>query len=75
MADKEKKEIQQSNPVVQGLTRFFRETKGELGKVTWPTRQEAINLTGIVLAVMVVMAIVLGLFDYLGAQLINLALG
>jgi len=67
----DKKEIKkQPNAVV----RFYRETIGELRKVTWPTRTEALNLTGIVLVVLVAMAIFLGLIDFLGAELLALAL-
>ncbi|MBC8506963.1 MAG: preprotein translocase subunit SecE [Anaerolineales bacterium] len=57
------------------MTRFYRETIGELKKVTWPTRQEAINLTKIVLFVIVGMSIFLGVLDYLFAQLFRLILG
>ncbi len=57
------------------ITRFYRETIGELKKVTWPTRQEAINLTKIVLFVIVGMSIFLGVLDYLFAQLFRLILG
>ncbi len=46
------------------VSRYFRETWAELKKVRWPTRQEAQNLTLIVLAVTISMAIVLGLMDY-----------
>ena len=46
------------------ITRYFRETWAELKKVRWPTRQEAQNLTLIVLAVTVGMAIILGLMDF-----------
>ena len=35
-----------------------RETVGELRKVVWPTREEALRLTGIVLTVIIVMAII-----------------
>jgi len=49
----------QPNPLV----RYFRETRGELRKVTWPTRQESWRLTWIVLAVTIVFAIFLGLMD------------
>lgn len=51
------------------IVRFYRETVGELKKVVWPTREEALRLTGIVLIVITVMAIVLGTFDYLFSQL------
>jgi preprotein translocase subunit SecE len=42
------------------LLRYFRETRGELRKVTWPTRDEAWRLTLIVLGVSIAMAIFLG---------------
>jgi preprotein translocase subunit SecE len=46
------------------FTLFVRETVGELRKVNWPTRQEALNLTSIVLVVIVVMALFLGVLDF-----------
>lgn len=56
------------------IGRFYRETVGELRKVSWPTRAEAINLTTIVLVVLVGMALFLGLIDFIGEQLLRLAL-
>ncbi len=47
------------------ILRYLRETRAELRKVHWPTRQEAWNLTRVVLAVTVSMALFLGLLDYL----------
>lgn len=47
----------------RGLRLFYRETMGELKKVSWPTREEAIALTRVVIIVMVIMAIVLGGLD------------
>lgn len=47
---------------------YFRETVGELKKVNWPTRQEAWNLTLVVLAVLVSMSLLLGVFDFLFTQ-------
>jgi len=57
------------------LARFWRETVGELRKVTWPTRQEATNLTIIVLIVMAGMSIFLFLVDKLATYLLALVLG
>ena len=54
---------------------FFRETAGELRKVTWPTWPEARQLTLLVLAVMVVMGILLGFTDGAARELLNLMLG
>jgi preprotein translocase subunit SecE len=58
------------------IQRFTRETVGELRKVSWPTRQEAWQLTLIVLVVLAFMSIFLGiLVDGLARQLLNLLLG
>ena len=48
---------------------YLRETIGELRKVHWPSWPEARNLTAVVLAVMVAMAIFLGAFDLLFGEL------
>ncbi len=57
------------------VQRYFQETAGELRKVSWPTRQEATQLTIIVLAVMVIMGLFLGFVDVLANRLLNVALG
>ena len=54
---------------------FFRETTGELRKVSWPTWPEARQLTLLVLAVMVVMGVILGITDLGARALLNLMLG
>ncbi len=54
------------------ITRYYRETIGELRKVTWPTRQEAINLTIVVLIVTFGMSAFLGILDYLFTRLFAL---
>ncbi|HSL43212.1 MAG TPA: preprotein translocase subunit SecE [Anaerolineales bacterium] len=54
---------------------FFRETAGELRKVSWPTWPEARQLTLLVLAVMVVMGAILGITDAGARALLNLILG
>ncbi len=48
----------------QTIARLFRETIGELRKVSWPTWNEARNLTLVVLVVIFSMAFTLGLLDY-----------
>ena len=56
---KTEKKPGQPNAVV----RYFRETRGEIRKVTWPTRQESWRLTAIVLGVTIATAAFLWLFD------------
>ena len=65
MAKKKTSNRKQPNAV----QRFYRETVGELRKVSWPTRQEAVNLTSITLVVIVAMSAFLGTLDYLFNQL------
>jgi len=67
MAPKNKKKLS----IIERLQRFWRETVGELRKVTWPTPQEAWKMTRIVLVVMAVMALVLGLLDIGFSRLIT----
>ena len=58
------------------IQRFTRETVGELRKVSWPSRQEAWQLTLIVLVVLAFMSIFLGIIvDNIAGQLLNLLLG
>ncbi len=71
MAEKEKKIVKRPN----AIARFYLETRGELRKVSWPTRQEAWHMTRIVLVVLVIMAIYLSSLDAIGAWLVSLALG
>ena len=45
------------------LVKYLRETRGEIRKVTWPTREEAWRLTAVVLAVTLISAIWLWFWD------------
>ena len=64
--EKERTQPKQPNRIV----RWYKETMGELRKVSWPTIPEARRLTGIVLIVMVATAALLGSLDYLFSRLI-----
>ncbi len=44
-------------------TRFIREVIGELKKVTWPTREETMKLTAVVIALSVIVGIFIGGLD------------
>lgn len=46
------------------ITNFFSEVGSEIKKITWPTRQEAIRYTATVIVITVIVALILGLFDY-----------
>jgi len=59
---------------IRGIINFFRETWEELKKVSWPTRREAGYLTALVILLCVIVAVLLGLFDYGFSKLVDLFL-
>jgi len=48
----------------RAIQRWFRETRSELRKVVWPTREEALRLTYVVIGISLVMGLLLGLVDF-----------
>jgi preprotein translocase SecE subunit len=54
---------------------FFQESFAELKKVTWPTRQETMNLTGAVIAMTVGIAAFLGIIDTALDQIVKPIIG
>ena len=44
---------------------FLRESSIELRKVVWPTREETIRTTGVIVVVVIIISIILGLIDLL----------
>ena len=63
MADKKKEEKEFKQP--NFFARWWRETIGELRKVSWPTLPEARRLTFIVIATMIATGAFLGLLDFM----------
>lgn len=67
------KEAADAKPkIVARITEYFKDTRGEIRKVSWPTRPQATKLTLIVLAVTAVMAMFLGALDFVFATLVRL---
>jgi preprotein translocase subunit SecE len=54
------------------IIKYLKETRAELRKVSWPTWREALNLTGIVIAVTVFMAVLLGVMDFVFSKFFSL---
>ena len=54
---------------------FAKESRMEIRKVVWPTRQETMQTTLIVLAVCIVMSLVLWVIDGIMVRLVSLATG
>lgn len=53
------------------LVTYIKETRQELKKVNWPTRQQTIQSTILVIAISVGVAFFLGAFDFIYRTLIN----
>lgn len=56
------------------LQKWWRETIGELRKVSWPALPDALRLTRVVLLVMLAMSVLLGLLDFVFSTVISLLL-
>ncbi len=53
------------------VARYFREMKSELKKVVWPTRQQVVRNTIVVILVVLVIGVLIWLFDWLAAAIIR----
>ena len=56
------------------LVRYLKDTRAELAKVTWPTREEGFRLTSVVLTVTTISAIVLFGIDSIFSLIVALLL-
>jgi preprotein translocase subunit SecE len=52
--------------------KFLRETYDELTKVVWPTRNEVIRLTVVVIAISVLIGLYIGGLDYIFTKITGL---
>ena len=63
--------LNSKNIVVDKITQFIKEVRYELAKVSWPTRNQIIQYTAIVVVLSLVMALFLGLLDFVFEWLLN----
>ena len=54
------------------VVQFFKESKAELKKVVWPTKEDVLSSIKVVIISTVVVAVILGLFDIGFTQLFRL---
>jgi preprotein translocase subunit SecE len=71
---KGEKKVARKQRKPNAVRRYFNETVGELRKVSWPTRKEAINLTIVVVIVVISMSIFLGSLDFIFGKFFELLL-
>ncbi len=58
------------NPILQ----YFRDASAELGRVSWPTREQVIEGTQAVLVFLIALTLVVFLYDRVFSLLVQLAL-
>ncbi len=46
------------------VQRFFKETKSELKKVSWPTKEQLLHNTAIILGFILIACVILSLLDF-----------
>jgi len=60
--------------IVKTVKNFIQEAKEELLKVNWPSKNQTINYTMLIVGISVVMAVFLGGLDYVFSYILKLIL-
>jgi preprotein translocase subunit SecE len=64
LVEKAKADAEKARNPIQRAALFIRQVLAELSKVTKPTRQELIKFTGVVLAFVAVVMVIISAFDW-----------
>jgi len=64
-----------SGPTDNRIVRYLKEVRAEIRKVTWPSRDEVVRLSTIVVATLLVASLFMALVDYLFSWLMRLIIG
>ena len=66
-AKKKKKDAKKPNRVV----RWFKDLRGELKKVTWPSAKDVVKNVGIVIACVLIVGVCIWVFDWLARAVVD----
>jgi len=61
--------------LVDSVRQFVYDTRSELKKVVWPTREQTINLTGLVIGVAIAVSAFIGVVDLIFQRFFQLLVG
>ncbi len=64
--------VGQERSLVNKVTKFLRDARAELRKVTWPNRKELTTYTIVVIAITIIVSLFVGPADWLFSQLFGL---
>lgn len=58
--------------IASGIKRFFKDLKGEMKKIVWPSKKTVLNNTGIVIIVLAAFSVGIGVIDFIFNALVSL---
>ena len=61
--------------IFQKIIQFLNGAKAELKKVTWPSKKQTLASTSVVIIIVFIVAIYLGIIDYILAKVVKWILG
>ena len=64
VVDKKAKEVKKSKGRGKAFINYFKNIISELKKVAWPTREETMRFTWVVIVFIIICVIIIGAFDY-----------
>jgi preprotein translocase subunit SecE len=73
--EKRAEDMEKIKLFVDKATQFVSQAQAELKKVTWPTRQQTLASTGVVMVIVAITAVYLGIIDFILAKLVKFILG
>ena len=54
------------------ITEYIKQTRSEMSHVTWPSRQQTIRFTTLVIVMSIITALILGIADFVFSKLLTL---
>ena len=74
-AEGNREKVERQILMLGGLTNFIKETRQELNKVTWPSRDEVWQATLVVIFTTMLMALFIGMIDFVLSLVMRILLG
>ena len=75
MAEKTGKKPGKIKAFFSGIAKYFRDTRSEMKKVVWPTKEQTRNNTVVVIAVVIIAAVFMITVDAIFGGIIGLLVG
>jgi preprotein translocase subunit SecE len=67
--------MDKAKQIIEKISKFLKEAKIELKKVTWPTPRQTMASTSVVIIVVIIVSLFLGIVDFGLSKVVRLVLG